>query len=211
MVVIRRHRGTARRLLAAFLLGMLGTMASAQSTDTQEPPAPPEPQAPPPLTAPRIEALPSTPDPASDRVPDRRAPREARAEGSTAAGAAARVYVPNEPPPPIAERPSADRPDPKAVWTSGYWEWDPDAARFVWVAGSWRVPPAGMVWSPGRWVHDERGWYWVAGTWTRRAGRAAGAPNPAPPRVDRPPPRHPGRTPPPAPRPALLSRPGPQP
>ena len=48
----------------------------------------------------------------------------------------------------------------------------PDESRFVWVGGSWHVPPAGMVWSSGRWQHDAGGWYWVPGSWTRRANPA---------------------------------------
>ena len=139
----------------------------------QEPPPPPEPQAPPPLDAPKVEALPATPDAAAAPAPGRRATREDRGEVATAPGTPAeRVYAPHEPPPPIAERRSGDRPGPRAVWTSGYWEWDPDESRFVWVGGSWRVPPAGMVWSSGRWQRDAGGWYWVPGSWTRRANRA---------------------------------------
>ena len=88
----------------------------------------PEPQAPPPLTAPKVRSLAAMPDaPADDRLPDRRDSRDTRDRGRRRpAGASARVYVPHEPPPPIAERRSGDRPGPRAVWTSGYWEWDAD-------------------------------------------------------------------------------------
>ncbi len=102
--------------------------------------------------------------------PERRAARAAEAEDSMASDVPpARVYVAKEPPPPIAERRSGDRPGPGAVWTAGNWEWDPDGDRFVWAAGSWRVPPAGTVWVAGRWMHDAGGWYWVPGACGRRA------------------------------------------
>jgi hypothetical protein len=118
------------------------------------------------------------------------------------------VYVTQEPPAPIAERPSGERPDPKAVWTSGYWEWDPDGGRFVWVAGSWQIPPTGMVWRSGRWIHDARGWYWVAGSWGRRTdGPVIAAERPAW-RVSGPPADHPDDTPSPAPGPDFFYVPG---
>ncbi len=39
------------------------------------------------------------------------------------------------------ERPAGKRapPTPKAVWSCGYWHWD--GVRYVWVDGSWRLPP----------------------------------------------------------------------
>jgi hypothetical protein len=30
-------------------------------------------------------------------------------------------------------------PAPKSVWSCGYWHWD--GVRYVWVDGSWRLPP----------------------------------------------------------------------
>lgn len=204
MTVDRRHRMAPRLALAGLVFGIAGTLAWAQApAGSQKPPPPPEPQAPPPpLDAPKTEALPATADPSDGQAADRRAAREIRVEGEeTPAGPTARVYAPNEPPPPIAERRSGRRPGPRAVWTPGYWEWDPDDARFVWVGGSWRVPPAGMVWTPGRWARDPRGWYFVAGDWTPRADRAAVAANRPAWRVDGPPAEHPEDTPPPAPGP----------
>src|SRR5262249_51391732 len=156
-----------RILLSGLVFGMLGNLAWSQTpSETASPP--PQPQAPPPLDGPRtdLEALPATRDASAGRDQERGVAREAELPNVAAAtGSPARVYVTQEPPAPIAERPSGERPDPKAVWTSGYWEWDPDGARFVWVAGSWQIPPAGMIWRSGRWIHDARGWYWVAGSW----------------------------------------------
>ncbi len=120
---------------------------------------------------------------------------------------AARVYVAKEPPPPVAERPSGERPHARAIWTSGYWQWEPAEDRFVWVAGSWQVPPTGMAWVPGRWMNDAGGWYWVPGAWGRRAAMAANANRPAW-RLNGPPADHPDDTPPPAPGPDSFYVPG---
>lgn len=210
MVFVTRHRMAPRLVLAGIAFGILGTLALAQSpAGSQGPPPPPEPQAPPPLDAPKTEPLPATPDAAPLPAPDREPVRESRPDVVTSPAApAGRVYVPHQPPPPVAERPSGERPGPRAVWTSGYWDWDPADSRFVWVAGTWRVPPAGMTWTPGRWVRDGRGWYWVAGTWARRAARPAIAAGRPAWQIDGPPAEHPDDTPPPAPGPDVFYVPG---
>jgi hypothetical protein len=220
MVVVVRHRLAPRFLLVGLVLGIPLTLAWAQApaesqqpapapAGSQEPPPPLEPQAPPPLDAPRIEPLPSTPEGAASPAAECGQSAGSQAGRSTTPDVrAARVYAPHEPPPPIAERRSRERPGPKAVWTPGYWEWDPDSSRFVWVAGSWRVPPAGMVWAPGRWVRDARGWYFVAGGWTRRAARPVIAANRPAWQIDGPPADHPDDTPPPAPGPDFFYVPG---
>ncbi len=79
-----------------------------------------------------------------------------------------RVYAPKAPPATIVERPSGARPDRRAQWIAGYWAWDGDRDDFVWVGGSWQVPPPGSIWVAGRWNRDAGGWYWVPGLWTRR-------------------------------------------
>lgn len=81
---------------------------------------------------------------------------------------AAAVRVPKAPPPPIAERPTGDRPSPDAEWAEGYWSWDPQTLDFAWVAGSWRVPPAGQFWVNGSWRRDDRGWVRTPGFWSAR-------------------------------------------
>src|SRR5512135_2103837 len=78
------------------------------------------------------------------------------------------VRAPKSPPPLIADRPTADQPDPRAQWVAGYWTWDPARGDFVWVAGAWRVPPRGAIWVGGRWRRDADGWYRVPGFWSRR-------------------------------------------
>src|SRR5579883_637727 len=78
------------------------------------------------------------------------------------------VHVDKEPPPPIAERPGLDPPSANAEWIGGYWEWDPGKKDFIWVTGTWRVPPPGRFWVNGYWKRDDRGWYRVPGFWSER-------------------------------------------
>jgi WXXGXW repeat (2 copies) len=210
MEFIRRLGIAPRLLLSGLVFGMMGGPAWSQ-TPPGSAPAPPPAQAPPPLDGPRTEAeaLPAARDASAGQDGERGAARDAEVPDVTSPpGTPARVYVTQEPPAAIAERRSGDRPDPKAVWTSGYWEWDPDGARFVWVAGTWRIPPAGMVWQPGRWIHDARGWYSVPGSWVRRAARGAIAADRPAWRISGPPAEHPDDTPPPAPGPDYFYVPG---
>ncbi|MFO0908508.1 MAG: hypothetical protein U0794_09125 [Isosphaeraceae bacterium] len=85
--------------------------------------------------------------PAKDRDPDR---------------------VAKAPPPPIVERPGVEAPDPRAQWIEGYWDWDDSRKDYLWVTGTWRVPPPGRFWVNGYWKRDENGWYRVAGFWSDR-------------------------------------------
>ena len=39
---------------------------------------------------------------------------------------------------------------------------------FVWVTGTWRVPPPGRFWVNGYWKRDDKGWYRVPGFWSER-------------------------------------------
>ena len=64
-------------------------------------------------------------------------------------------------------RPSI-RPSANAQWIEGYWEWDAGRKDFVWVTGTWRVPPPGRFWVNGYWKRDEQGWYRVPGFWSDR-------------------------------------------
>src|SRR5262245_9380687 len=72
------------------------------------------------------------------------------------------------PPPPITERPAVDPPSTQAEWIEGYWEWDPGRKDYIWVTGTWRVPPPGRFWVNGYWRRDDRGWYRVPGFWSER-------------------------------------------
>ena len=78
------------------------------------------------------------------------------------------VRVEKAPPPPMSERPGVDPPSATAEWIEGYWEWDPGRNDFVWVTGTWRVPPPGRFWVNGYWKRDDKGWYRVPGFWSER-------------------------------------------
>jgi hypothetical protein len=78
------------------------------------------------------------------------------------------THISKTPPQPITERPGVDPPSADAEWIDGYWEWDPGRKDFVWVTGTWRVPPPGRFWVNGYWKRDQAGWYRVPGFWSDR-------------------------------------------
>src|SRR5262245_31581574 len=78
------------------------------------------------------------------------------------------VHIDKEPPPPIAERPGLDPPSATAEWIGGYWEYDAGRKDFIWVTGTWRVPPPGRFWVNGYWKRDDQGWFRVPGFWSER-------------------------------------------
>jgi len=84
-----------------------------------------------------------------------------------------RVHAPQQPPRPIAERPSGPRPDRRATWVPGYWDWDPTRAEFVWIGGVWQMPPPGSMWVTSRWMRDNDGWSRTPGFWSRRRDNGA--------------------------------------
>jgi hypothetical protein len=88
-------------------------------------------------------------------------------------GGSAKLHIRRQPPATIGERPGADRPDRTAQWVPGYWDWDQTQNDFVWVGGTWQVPPASSMWVAGRWMRDADGWYRVPGFWSRRRDAAA--------------------------------------
>jgi len=76
--------------------------------------------------------------------------------------------LPQSPPPPVIERPVLESSDPRAIWIGGYWDWDRDRDDFVWVTGTWRVPPPGRLWVNTYWKRDENGWRRIPGFWSDR-------------------------------------------
>jgi hypothetical protein len=74
--------------------------------------------------------------------------------------------VAKQPPEPIDEVPPDQRPEgDNVVWIPGYWASDADRDDFLWVSGTWRIPPPGRQWVPGAWQQVEGGWHWVPGFW----------------------------------------------
>jgi hypothetical protein len=76
---------------------------------------------------------------------------------------AAEVVVRVAPPAAVVEtRPVS--PGPNYIWVGGYQKWDGNA--YVWVPGSWVVPPhPGARWVAHRWVRRHGGWVFVEGRW----------------------------------------------
>jgi hypothetical protein len=90
---------------------------------------------------------------------------EAYAEPVTGQPAATPV-IPKQPPDPIEEEPSDQKPaDANVVWIPGYWAWDGDRNDFLWVSGIWRDPPPGRTWVPGHWDQVQNSYQWVPGFW----------------------------------------------
>jgi hypothetical protein len=76
------------------------------------------------------------------------------------------TIVTKPPPDAIEELPPDQRPEGDRVqWIPGYWAWDEDQSDYLWVSGSWRMPPPGRRWLPGHWQEVDTGWVWVAGFW----------------------------------------------
>jgi hypothetical protein len=76
-----------------------------------------------------------------------------------------------EPPALVPELPPEQKPgNPNAQWVPGYWSWDDEGNKYVWVSGCWRVPPPGRQWTAGSWQKAGTGWKWLPGYWA-----AAGA------------------------------------
>jgi hypothetical protein len=125
----------------------------------------PLPMLPPPNAQP---AQPGQPDPNDPEVLARGPVHEAFA--ATAEPPAASPLVPQRPPEPIEELPPEEKPDGDDVqWIPGYWHWDDDADRFIWISGFWRVPPPGRVWVAGSWREAAGGWQWAPGFWQEAA------------------------------------------
>jgi hypothetical protein len=169
---VMNRLGVAFGLL--FLLAF-GRTAPAQTSGTTPPPPPPGRVASPPLEGPVTDLEPIRPDDTAGRVSGRTDQDPAPAAASHDAlqdksdrPNSKRVYAPKQPPRPIAERPSGPRPDRRATWVPGYWEWDPGRAEFVWIGGVWQMPPPGSIWVTPRWMGDRGGWYRTSGFWSGR-------------------------------------------
>ncbi|MFO0821968.1 MAG: hypothetical protein U0792_02425 [Gemmataceae bacterium] len=74
--------------------------------------------------------------------------------------------VMKQPPDPIEELPPEEKPaGDNVLWIPGYWHWDDDDDRFIWISGFWRSAPPGRLWVPGSWREVRGGWQWAPGFW----------------------------------------------
>ncbi len=57
-----------------------------------------------------------------------------------------------------------------AIWTPGYYQWDPAAQNYIWVAGSWQVPPhKHMLWIGAHTIERKDGSYvYYSGHWATK-------------------------------------------
>ncbi|MCE9563798.1 MAG: hypothetical protein K8U57_17285 [Planctomycetes bacterium] len=156
-----------RLLPAAVLIGLIFAL-TAGITPAQQP----LPQLPPPAQP----AQPGQPDPNQPNPADPNQP-EVLARGpvheafaTTVEAPVASPIVAKQPPDPIEELPPDEKPEGDNVqWIPGYWSWDDDADRFIWISGFWRVSPPGRIWVPGSWREVRGGYQWAPGFWQEPA------------------------------------------
>ncbi len=76
------------------------------------------------------------------------------------------IRVPQAPPDAIEEIPPDQKPAGENVmWIPGYWNWDDEHEKFIWISGIWRVVPPNMEWVPGYWAKADGGYQYVSGFW----------------------------------------------
>jgi hypothetical protein len=76
-------------------------------------------------------------------------------------------YVVQAPPPSPTSQPYEQvpaRPDNQSVWIPGHYTYT--GSGYVWEAGRWEIPPAGMTsWTPPAWQPQGSGYVYVRGHW----------------------------------------------
>ncbi|MEZ6044689.1 MAG: hypothetical protein R3C11_03715 [Planctomycetaceae bacterium] len=76
------------------------------------------------------------------------------------------LVVNEQPPARIQEQPSSVVPESGDYeWIPGYWGWEIEEQRYIWISGIWRRAPQEMNWNPGYWAQVDGGYAWVAGFW----------------------------------------------
>lgn len=86
-----------------------------------------------------------------------------------------------------------EQPSPEDVWVPGHWRWGQGS--YVWVAGSWALPPVpNASWVAPQWVRQDSGYVLREGFWQQNpppTGDAGGAAAPQASTVQPPPPAQP--------------------
>jgi len=75
------------------------------------------------------------------------------------------IVAPKAPPALIEEVPPDQKPEGAVQWIPGYWAWDDERDAYIWVSGTWRIPPPGRQWVPGYWTPVAEGYQWISGYW----------------------------------------------
>ncbi len=174
MTIISRLRLASGLLLTLTLVGT----ARSQAPGTAPPPPPPGRVDSPPLEGPKTELEPIPADRAGQvgaatRDADNSSMSHDALRTTETPRPLDRAHAPKQPPAPIIERPAGARPQQRAEWVPGYWDWDAAGAEFVWMGGVWQVAPPGTMWVGSRWMRDGDGWYRRPGFWSRRRGPEA--------------------------------------
>ena len=77
------------------------------------------------------------------------------------------IKVREKPPESIDEVPPDVKPaGSNVVWMPGYWAWNDEDEKFLWISGFWRDVPPGRVWVSGYWTEADGGHQWVPGFWS---------------------------------------------
>ena len=158
---------TERRLkvLSLGVFGSLIAILTAGFTPAQVPLVPPGQPDPIPLPLPGQPGQPEQPAEGDGIDVLARGPVH-EAFAATAESPTASPVVAKQPPDPIEELPPDQKPEGDNVqWLPGYWSWDEENSRFIWISGFWRQPPPGRVWVPGSWREATGGFQWVSGFW----------------------------------------------
>jgi hypothetical protein len=85
--------------------------------------------------------------------------------------------VDKQPPKALEEMPPEEKPEGNVNWIPGYWAYDDERKDYLWVSGTWRVPPPGKHWIAGYWKEEGNQWRWVAGFWTTADTQSNGTHN----------------------------------
>jgi hypothetical protein len=75
------------------------------------------------------------------------------------------IVAPKTPPPLVNEIPPRQKPEGDAQWIPGYWAFDDEINEYIWVSGTWRIPPPDRQWVPGYWNSVSQGYQWIPGYW----------------------------------------------
>jgi len=73
--------------------------------------------------------------------------------------------IPLEPPEAINEKVPKQQ-EIQTEWIPGYFAWEHNIKKFVWVSGVWRRSPPGHQWISGFWKSYDDGWVWFPGFWS---------------------------------------------
>lgn len=136
------------------------------------------------VTAPAARAQDAGPGPEGGEVLTRGPVHEAFA-GLVSYNPEPGVVVKTPPPELIEEIPPEEKPEGDDVaWIPGYWAWDDERNGYLWISGTWRVPPPGREWMAGYWRDTGDGFQWISGYWADATAQETAYLPPPPPTLE---------------------------